>query len=172
MLNDTKTSLFMTAIVSQLFDEYDDDALRSPSVRPLVGELIAVQTFCSAMVFVSHEFDIDDADDIVDFLKRTKLRVEVDKRGKITTTSEVEPRPWFRPCSLEIPSQEKKAKTVTVESTDGKTVYIIQNLNIFINANVVEQLNVNPQEVINNIHEQIEDAIKKLNENEDARINE
>jgi len=44
----------------------------------------------------------------------------------------------------------------------GRTIYQIQNLNIYITAEVVEQLNVNPEEVINHLHEQIQEEINRI----------
>lgn len=44
-----------------------------------------------------------------------------------------------------------------VESKDGKTVvYNVQNLNVYINAELVQQLNVDPKEVINKLSKEIE----------------
>jgi len=43
----------------------------------------------------------------------------------------------------------------------NKTVYVIQNLNINLTAEVIHQLNMNPQEVINHYHELIQREIEK-----------
>lgn len=48
---------------------------------------------------------------------------------------------------------------------EGKTVYVIQNLNINITAEVVHQLNVTPQKDINQYHELIKAEVEKMVKN-------
>ena len=52
-------------------------------------------------------------------------------------------------------------ETKPIEVKEGSTVIQIQNLNIYFTADVVQQLNMNPQQVINNNTEFIRDAAIK-----------
>ena len=56
----------------------------------------------------------------------------------------------------------KKPAPLTVEDKHGTVIYQIQNLVVNINAETVEQLNTNPQQVINVIKEQVKAEIEKL----------
>lgn len=153
----------IAANAGQLLDEFDKEQLRNPRVRSLIAKLLAVSTYCSRRVFISYASGDTSPYELIDFLKRTMLHVEIDDTtGQVTTDAQVEPRPWFRPCSLENPKSEEVAKTMTVEADNNKTVYVIQNLNIYLNAEIVHQLNINPQQVINQLHEQIKEEINKI----------
>lgn len=154
----------MAVSAGQLIEGFNEEQLRSPRIRSLIGGLLAVQAYSSYDVFISYRAeDAVYAEAIADFLERTQLKVEVDdKSGKITSSAEVMPRCRYLPCSYEIPNPDDKEKTVTIEANDGKTVYQIQNLNIYITAEVVHQLNVNPQEVINHYHELIKAEVEKI----------
>lgn len=164
---ETAASSAMAVSAGQLIESFNEEQLRNPRIRSLIGGLLAAQAYSSYDVFISYRADdADFAFDLADFLKRTQLKVEVDdKSGKITSSAEVMPRPRLVPCSYEIPKPDDKNKTVTVESNDGKTVYVIQNLNIYITAEVVQQLNVNPQEVINHYHGMIKAEVEKMVKN-------
>lgn len=154
---ETATSTAMAASAGQLIGGLSEEQLRDTKIRSLIGTLLAAKAYSSYEVFVSYSSGDADANPVVDFLKRTLLKVEVDDQsGQITTSSEVTPRPISEPCSLEKPKSEEKDNPVTVEAKDGKTVYVIQNLYFNLTAEMVQQLNVNPQEVINHIHGQID----------------
>lgn len=56
----------------------------------------------------------------------------------------------------------KLVAPITVENKKGTTIYNIQNLNIYLTADIVQQLNINPQQVINQLHEQIKVEIDKI----------
>jgi hypothetical protein len=154
---ETATSTAMAASAGQLIGELSEEQLRDTKIRSLIGRLLAAMAYSAYEVFVSHSTDDADANPVVDFLKRTLLKVEVDDQsGQVTTSSEVTPRPNLEPCSLEKPKPEEKDNPVTVEAKEGKTVYMIQNLYYNLTADMIQQLNTNPQEVINHIHGQID----------------
>ena len=56
----------------------------------------------------------------------------------------------------------KKPAPLTVEDKHGTVIYQIQNMVVNINAETVEQLNTNPQQVVNVIKEQVKAEIEKL----------
>ena len=150
----------IAANAAQLLDEFDKEQLRNPRIRSLIGKLLAVSTYCSRKVFISYASGDTSAYHLIDFLKRTMLQVEIDDTtGQVTTDAQVEPRPRWQLCSLEKPKPEEESRTVTVEADNNKTVYVIQNLNIYLNAEIVQQLNINPQQVINQLHEQIKEEL-------------
>lgn len=75
-------------------------------------------------------------------LESTMMDVTVDGKGQVTTTvSAAQPDPQSKP--------------VTVEETASGRVYHIQNLHYYLNVNEVQQLNVNPQEVINQLTDEL-----------------
>lgn len=51
------------------------------------------------------------------------------------------------------------SEPVVIQNQQGNTTYIIHNLNVFLTADVVHQLNVNPKEVVNLIQEQLKEQI-------------
>ena len=59
---------------------------------------------------------------------------------------------------------DKLVAPITVENKEGTTIYNIQNLNIYLTADIVQQLNVNPQQVMNQLHEQIKEEIDRIGE--------
>ena len=52
------------------------------------------------------------------------------------------------------------SEPVVIQNQHGNTTYIIHNLNVFLTADVVHQLNVNPKEVVNMIQEQLKEQIE------------
>ncbi len=65
---------------------------------------------------------------------------------------------------IENPEPVKAVQDVVVENKQGTVVYQIQNLNIYLTAEVVHQLNINPKEVINQIKDQLREDITKITE--------
>ncbi len=62
----------------------------------------------------------------------------------------------FDPHKFDEPDDPKVANTV---------IYQIENINIYLTAEVVQQLNVNPKEVINMIQEKIKEEIENTKAN-------
>ena len=67
----------------------------------------------------------------------------------------------YNPCDL-FSFLRRKKSPFKVEKKKGNTIYHIQNLNVYINADVVQQLNMNPEKVINIIEDKLNDEIDKL----------
>jgi len=69
----------------------------------------------------------------------------------------------FIPTSCpKAPESEPEKKPVEVKSPDGTTVFQIQNLNIYITAEVVNQLNMNPREVVNYFSDKIKSELDDI----------
>ena len=145
-----KTSLEATA--SQLIKEMHLPAYALPELLPLVGKLLAAEAYCSgsgtpALSFVLH-------------CARVRLRCndadEIDAVSNVFVPSPRQMLCYYPPAGepLEVEHDDK-----------GNTYYIIQNLNIYLTVDVVQQLNINPKEVINNIHEQIKAEVEKMVKN-------
>ena len=141
-----KTSLEATA--SQLIKEMHLPTYALPELLPLVGKLLAAEAYCSsgtsALSFVLH-------------CARVRLRCnDADEIDAVSNVFVPSPRQMF--CYY-----PPAGEPLEVEHDDkGNTYYIIQNLNIYLTADVVQQLNINPQQVINQLHEQIKEEITKI----------
>ena len=160
---ETATSSAMAVSAGQLIENFDEEQLRNPRIRSLIGGLLAAMAYSTYDVFISYAASDPQGKHITDFLERTLLKIEVDNQsGKITTTSEITSRSRVKPSSSETTMPADKDDTVIIEPREGKTVYVIQNLNINLTAEVIHQLNVSPQEVINHYHDLINEEIKKL----------
>lgn len=164
---ETATSSAMAASAGELIEGFNKEQISNPRIGTLIGGMLAAKAYSSYDVFISYcAEEANIAEIVADFLKRTQLKVEVDdETGKISSSAEVTPRSQVEPCLGDKPKLDDKEKTVTVESKDGKTTYQIQNLNIYITAEVVHQLNVNPQDVINYYHEMIKAEVEKIAKN-------
>ena len=54
------------------------------------------------------------------------------------------------------------AEPVAVERKEGNTIFHIQNLNVYLSADVVTQLNINPQQVINVIQDRLNAELNNI----------
>ena len=55
-----------------------------------------------------------------------------------------------------------EAQPIVVKRKKGTVIYNIQNITINISADVVNQLNMNPQQVVNIIHDQLEEKLDDM----------
>lgn len=142
-----KTSLEATA--SQLIKEMHLPAYALPEFLPLVGKLLAAEAYCSGSGIPALSF----------VLHCASVWLKSNDAGEIDAVSNV-----FVPSPRQILCYYPPAgEPLEVEHDDkGNTYYIIQNLNIYLTADVVQQLNINPQQVINQLHEQIKVEIDKI----------
>lgn len=139
-----KTSLEATA--SQLIKGMHLPAYALPEFLPLVGKLLAAEAYCSgsgipALSFVLHCASV--------WLKSNDAG-EIDAVSNVFVPSPRQMLCYYPPAGepLEVEHDDK-----------GNTYYIIQNLNIYLTADVVQQLNINPRQVINQLHEQIKEEL-------------
>ena len=105
----------------------------------------------------------------ISFLQRIKIRPEKDPlTGLLTPSLFYEVRPLIKKnvkyvhyYEVTAACKDERKAPVVVENKHGTIIYHIQNLTININAEVVTQLNTNPQQVINIIQEQLRAEINK-----------
>ena len=96
------------------------------------------------------------------FLERLHARVSFDEMGLpvfsviLYETIETEPSAQI---VRNIPVTD--AKPIVIKHKERTIIYNIQNITINISAEVVNQLNMNPNEVVNHFHDQIEEALDK-----------
>lgn len=95
---------------------------------------------------------IDSFRENIDYLH---IGIWIDNYGKLCVEAAS-----YIPCSYNEGVEKEKElapeeKPIAVTTEDGKTVYQIQNINIFITAEVINQLNMNPQQVVNHFSDQI-----------------
>lgn len=155
--NDTYFKTALSAVIGQMMGRYGVSRTLSGRLPYLLGALAAVETYQANTELLGR----DDVYRVKDTLSRTTLSVEVANNGRVTTSVDVGQealRGGYNPhiCNAH------PVQNVTVKKKWGRTIYQIQNLNIYITAEVVEQLNVNPKEVINYLHEQIQGEIDRI----------
>ena len=122
----------------------------------LVGTLLAAGAFYVGKL-LSGDNDKSAEGKILDSLQRTSLDVRIADDGQMTTTVST---------ARETSATVKVDQQVTVENQQGTTTVHIDNLTINLNAEMVQQLNINPKEVINQLTEQIQQtSLKALAEN-------
>ena len=115
----------------------------------LAATLLSAGAFYTSKIYAKENEDTSD-DKILESLQRTSLNVEIDPSGQLSTTVNTVPDPVKDDNTCQSP--------VSVENRQGTTIIQIQNLNINLTAQVVEQLNMNPKEVINQLTEQIRET--------------
>lgn len=115
----------------------------------LVGTLLAAGAFCMSKLFTEDDTK-SQGDKILESLQRTSLDLQIQQDGQMTTTVST---------STETSATVKVDQQVKVENRQGTTIVHIDNLTINLNAEMVQQLNMNPKEVINQLTEQIKKSV-------------
>ena len=113
----------------------------------LVGSLLAAGAFCMGKLFSEDDESESGDAKIIESLQRTSLNVEIAPSGEVSTTV----GNAIKPTGI-------TNEQVVVERNQGITYVQIQNLNINLTADVVQQLNMNPKEVFNQLSEQIKES--------------
>ena len=152
--SDTHFKTVLSTIIGQLMGRYGVSRTLAGRLPYLLGALAAVESYQANKDLLGH----DDEYHVMDTLSRTALSVEVSNKGRITTSVDVA-QDSFKGGRFDY---AKPVENVTVKKKCGRTIYQIQNLNIYITAEVVQQMNVNPKEVINYLHEQIQEEINRI----------
>lgn len=116
---------------------------------------IEVCDFWSWLSFKKGEKEKKQIERFREYIEWLHIGIKLDMGGK----------PWVEviaPIPLSYTEEAGKEKElapekqpIAVTTEDGKTVYQIQNINIFITAEVINQLNMNPQQVVNHFSDQI-----------------
>lgn len=113
----------------------------------LVGSLLAAGAFHLGKLFFEDDASESRDTKIIESLQRTSLNVEIAPSGEVSTT-----------VSNATPTADRPGKQVVIERRQETTIVQIQNLNINLTSDVVQQLNMNPKEVINQLTEQIKET--------------
>ena len=96
------------------------------------------------------------------FGKWTISRGRIMKRRRVSTKTAYPSNRDNNVCYQSAESNNTGKEPVVIKTNLGTTIYYIQNLHIHLTADVVQQLNINPQQVINQLHEQIREEINKV----------
>ena len=117
-----------------------------------------IATVCAAGAFIVGKMlfgNNDDSDDIFvrEMLERTRMNVKVDRKGQVSTTVSSKPSDTDKKTNTQSVPTAKPSQdhSVVVEEKNGTKTYHIQNLNIYLKAEIINQLNLNPKEVINQL---------------------
>jgi len=147
----------LEATANQLIKEMRLPTAALSELLPLVGKLLAAEAYCSGSGVPT--LSARSYNDCISFiLKYTQLCLKCDTAGEVNAMANVHLPSVHQLICFDPPAGEP----LEVEhDKNGNTYYIIQNLNIYLTADVVQQLNINPQQVINQLHEQIKEEINK-----------
>lgn len=113
----------------------------------------------------SHDEELN-AKEFIDYLGNTQIELKQDDKGHYFLAAgdkNVSEKLHLFDSNVEdCAAPDPTTPNVTVESKHGNTVYHIYNLTININADVVTQLNMNPEKVINLFEHNLEAEINKI----------
>lgn len=143
----TVAPLMVAASSKFLLDELGAAAVGTAVVASplLVSTLLAAGAFYMGKLF-SDDNSADGDGKILESLQRTSLDVRIADNGQMSTTVST---------ASETTRTVKVDKQVVVENRQGTTVVHIDNLTVNLNTEMVQQLNMNPKEVINKLSEEI-----------------
>ena len=143
----TVAPLMVAASSKFLLDELGAAAVGTAVVASplLVSTLLAASAFYMGKLF-SDDDSADGDGKILESLQRTSLDVRIADNGQMSTTVST---------ASETTRTVKVDKQVVVENRQGTTVVHIDNLTVNLNTEMVQQLNMNPKEVINKLSEEI-----------------
>ena len=160
-------SLASENLLDSLAMEFGDWQLREVCEKSpeLIAHLLAAHIYRSCRNHWSNpHFGLSERE-INRFLKDLTLNLKVDDHdGHVYT--EVEGYPWLCSYSSEVDfgSTSKSCLPFGLHrrrERQGRTIYQIQ-INLYLTADVIHQLNVNPKEVINMVHEQLKDEVSNI----------
>ena len=155
-------------ILDSLAMEFGDRQLREVCEQSprLIARLLAAQVYRSCRNHLSNPHLRFSEQKIIRFLEDLTLSLKVDYDGLVYT--EVEGYPWLRSYSYEeqlgsaLNNGQPYGRHCRRER-HGQNIYNF-NINIVITAEEIQQLNVNPNKVINQIHKQVKEEISRRGE--------
>jgi len=129
-----------------------------PKTIQLLGKLVVASAISSSRTLPQA---VAMGDRFIQSIANRPFEVEFSASGKATTRigSSRTPRGGMKEKSGGF--RVEVDDNVTVRRSNGNTTYIFNNLNVFITGEYIQQVNVNPESVINNITSQITSAIEK-----------
>ena len=129
-----------------------------PRTIQLLGQLVVASTISSGKALPQA---VALGDRFIESIANRPFEVEVSATGKVTTRmgSSRSPRAGMRGKRSGI--RVEVDDNVTVKKRNGNTTYIFNTLNVYITGKIIQQVNVNPESVINNITGQLTSALEK-----------
>lgn len=105
------------------------------------------------------------------YLEQLQARINFDENTGLPVFSAVLIPPVFDEPSGRMvrTTPVTEAKPIVVKRNNGTVIYNIQNITININADVVTQLNMSPQQVVNHFHDQIQQVLDRAVKKEFTR---
>lgn len=150
-------------MVSEKLTDEDCTIINSPeqagTILDLIAQMFVTGAYSINNIFASTHEGNNSYDAFDMLLSMLVLDVRVDKANK--TVFSVEPS-YRLVIAGDEPEEIRHYDGFSVTEDDKTIIYQIQNLNIYLTADVVHQLNINPQQVINQLHEQIKEEINKV----------
>lgn len=138
-----------------------------PQILPLLGHLLASEVYCEVKAMGSIKKDTYER--YLEYIL-THIRLKVFSSASGELYAKIDYRAPSHRSLLNYYYNDRDAYSLPDDEVpdevrhdkDGNTYYIIRNLNIYLTADVVQQLNINPQQVINQLHEQIKEEIDRV----------
>lgn len=139
-----------------------------PQILPLLGHLLASEVYCEVKAMGSIKKDTYEC--YLEYIL-TYIRLKVFSSASGELYAKIDYRAPSRKKIFNCYNIDKDIYPLSDDDDepngvrhdkDGNTYYIIRNLNIYLTADVVQQLNINPQQVINQLHEQIKEEIDRV----------
>lgn len=129
-----------------------------PKTIQLLGKLVVASTISSSKTLPQA---VAMGDRFIESIANRPFEVEFSASGKATTRigNSHTPRGGMR--SKGSGFRVEVDDNVAVRKQNGNTTYIFNNLNVYITGDYIQQVNVNPENVINNITRELTSAIEK-----------
>lgn len=127
------------------------------------GVTTMLLAFCSYYFgrrLLSGRFCKSKEDWLIDAICRIKLDIKIDSSGEATATVKARSQEQKEEDTSDSPQHE--GRKVLDEHKEGNTYYKIENLTIFLIADNVHQLNMNPEKVINAIKDGLKAETEKM----------
>lgn len=136
----------------------------------MLGYLFVAGVHNLYQLFKSFDDEKWSSEDFAAYLENTQPEVKQNEYGDFYLAKAEEGIPSalyldYVSCSMSITNEPSQA--TIVEKKQGTTIiYQIQNLNVYLTAEVVNQLNMNPEKVMNIIHDQVQAEIVQMEKTE------
>ena len=153
------------------------DVQVKPEIAHVVGKLVAARAIGMAKGYMAAGGPAGGgrmgAGGIIDSIGRTGLEVEVSPSGEVSTkvstktTRRKRAKKTQAPASAEVPAEIPAKKDdkprvevghkAVIKAKDGTTTIIIENLNVYITATLVEEMYVNPERVYHQLNGELKE---------------
>ena len=136
------------------------------SAFQILGYMFVAGAHFLADIFTGSNHEELSTEEFANYLENEQLEIKQDDKGcyylAVGEKNVSELLPTYDPYILYGFVSTRKKLPIKVEKKQGNRIYHIHNLNIYITADVVQQLNVNPEQVVNLIQDKLMEEIDKL----------